>query len=125
MWPYDPITAPWILLAALAQSLAILTLERRVSLVSISPSLHARASKVSGSVIPWITTGNAPMKLPDSSRAMAATDAKSKFLEVAASTLIFAHPLGGGIQIGQRFSGCLPSVFLLVVKPRSAINLDE
>lgn len=80
---------------ALIQSLATRIHWSRRSLASAKPSLHAIASEVSGSDIPEKVTVEAPRKRPVLSRATTATEAELEFLEVAASTLIFAHPREG------------------------------
>ena len=53
---------------------------------------------VSGSVMPYDTTADAPRKRPASSLATAATEAILEFFDTAASTLIFATPCGGEIH---------------------------
>jgi len=100
IWPYCPIDSSWMLRIALAQSLATRIFWSRRSLASAKPSLHAIASRVSGSKIPEKVTADAPRKRPVLSRATAATAAKLEFLEVAASTFIFVRPEGGGIYLG-------------------------
>jgi hypothetical protein len=56
------------------------------------------ASSVSASVIPYITTNNAPRKPPSCPLATASNAAVLELFEIAASTLIFAIPIEGGIH---------------------------
>ena len=63
-----------------------------------SPSLYAKASRVSDYVMPVITNAEAPNKLPASSLATAAIAPRLELLETAASALILASPTGGGIH---------------------------
>jgi len=56
---------------------------------------------VSGSVMPYDTTADAPRKRPASSLATAATEAILEFFDTTASTLTFATPCGRGIHSGE------------------------
>jgi hypothetical protein len=83
-----------------ALSDAILNLCSARSLASASPSLTAIASKVSGPDIPITTTDEAPKNCPVELRATAAYTAFFEFFDIAASTLIFISPGGGGNHLG-------------------------
>ena len=122
IWPYCPIDSSWMLRIALMQSLATMILWSRRSLASAKPSLHAIASKVSGSDIPENVTVEAPRKRPVLSHATAATEAELEFLEVAASTLILARPEGGGIHLGIGSCLCCRAFWTGFTRPSSAIN---
>ena len=82
-------------------ALAIRTWQRERSFASAMPSLSAKASMISGSVIPSIITTDAPRKFPASSLATATAEALLEFLDKAASTLIFDTPRGGEIHRGK------------------------
>jgi hypothetical protein len=62
------------------------------------PRGNAKASRLSGLVLPGKTTVEAPWKAPLSSLATAATVPLPQFLPTAASTLILMVPAVGGIQ---------------------------
>jgi hypothetical protein len=75
-----------------------LTFCKKRSVAKAPPSLEAMASIISGSDIPSTTKAEAPKKVPIESRATAAIEPIPPFFEIAASTLIFAMPGGGGIH---------------------------
>ena len=73
------------------------------------PSWHATTTAVFGSAQPYRTNADTPRKLPSSSLDTAAPEALLEFLEITASILTFANPLGGLIHHGfgsPTFSFC-------------------
>jgi hypothetical protein len=108
------------------QSLATRTLQALRSRARAIASWQAKASTVSAADYPLRTTAEAPINLPTSSLATAATEPRPVFLPNAASTLILITPLGGGIQAGEVWVGpvTVPFYFFVTVRFSSAMKFS-
>ncbi|KAF8728820.1 hypothetical protein HU200_018104 [Digitaria exilis] len=79
---------------------------------------------VSASAHPSTTYADAPRNWSPPSRTMAAADALFMFFDIAASTLIFIKPTGGGIHRVVFGTFTLFAICSVLVMPRSAIYLS-